>query len=123
MAKQLMVVFQDCYKCGPKERWASLQKDVARKNGYELVETPFYKTGADELIRKAAKKGYGVPFITDGEYFAYNVIGLLDEMKEAKKTATKRKTTRKKTMKRKTKKAEKVMTEPEYIEVGDGASE
>lgn len=90
MRKELFIVFQDCYKCGPNAHWADMQHYYADTLGFKLTKKMFVMPGAKELIQEAAKKGYRLPFITDGENFAYSVKDFVEKEKPVVKKTTKK---------------------------------
>lgn len=73
MAKKIALVFQDCPMCGARKGWGEAQLKIADKHGFEIVETPFFATGAKEWIWEAAKAGMTLPFYTDGKKFSKNL--------------------------------------------------
>lgn len=100
MRKELFIVFQDCYKCGPNAHWADMQHYYADTLGFKLTKKMFVQPGAKELIQAAAKKGYRLPFITDGTKFGYCVKDFVEKEKPVVKKTTKKKTTKSKRSKK-----------------------
>lgn len=90
MSKELLLIYQDCYKCGPQALWQMAQDDAATENGYTLAKKSFALPGVDDLIKKAAKKHIGLPFITDGKYFGNTVKEVLEKANKAATKATKK---------------------------------
>lgn len=97
MARKVWLIYQDCPMCGARKEWGLKQTYLAGSHNIEIVPKPFYATGSKDLIMRAIQSGIGkMPFFTDGDKFAYDLVSFIetpaDEVEEApKKTAKKRK--------------------------------
>lgn len=99
MPKEVMLVFQDCPFCAPREDWARKQKEIAKRNGIKIVPASFNAPGIKGLILKAKSRGVeAVPFFTDGSKFSYSLedfvggkVATPDTPAEANARATRRK--------------------------------
>lgn len=84
MSKEVLLIFQDCPYCKPREEWGKRQTEFAAKNGIKVVPTHFTAPGAKGLIVKARSHGFEtMPFFTDGKTFS---MELSDFVKGAKKS-------------------------------------
>ncbi len=87
MSKEVLLVFQDCPYCAPREAWGKEQTKVAQENGIKVLPTHFNTPGAKGLILKAESRGVdAMPFFTDGERFSYNLIDFVDGKPKDSKT-------------------------------------
>lgn len=75
MAKEILLVFQDCYDCGISKEWYQKQLKKAAELQIVLRPVPHTAVGAKGLILKANRRGAGkLPFLTDGNNkFGYSV--------------------------------------------------
>lgn len=90
--KQIMLIYQDCPMCGAREGWGKAQTKIADTYGFEIVKTPFYKTGVKGLIMSALEHGIGrMPFFTDGEKFSYNLEDFIEKPKTKQKRNARKK--------------------------------
>ena len=95
-----MLVYQDCPMCGSRKNWGEKQTKIADDHGFEIVNTPFYKTGVDGLIKRATEFGIGrLPFFTDGQKFSYSLEDFVE--KPMKKSKTRCRTSKKRNTKSK----------------------
>lgn len=85
MSKEILLVYQDCPYCAPREEWGKAQKEIARKNGFRIKEVPFDTLGVQGVIDKAKVHGVNqLPFFTDMDRFTYNLADFVKK-KERKK--------------------------------------
>lgn len=86
--------------CGARKEWGERTVEACKNAHVRLRKVSFVTNEGGELIRKAIEKGVGrLPFVTDGEHFAYDAKSVLEaqsEAKEVKKTAKAKKTTKRK---------------------------
>ena len=83
MISKVYLVYQDCVECEPVASRLAPEYEVARAAGITIEKLPFFKDGADTLIRKAAKAKITLPFFSDGENVSKHVIDLLDSEDDA----------------------------------------
>lgn len=90
--KQIMLIYQDCPMCGARRGWGETQTKIANTYGFEIVNTPFYKTGVKGLIMNALEHGIGrMPFFTDGKKFSYSLEDFVEKPKTKRKRNTRQK--------------------------------
>lgn len=77
MFKRIYLVYQDCVECEPAASRLAGDYAVAGEAGVEIEKMPFFKKGAPELIKKAAKAGVTLPFFSDGEKCAKHLVELV----------------------------------------------
>lgn len=84
--KEIIVVYQDCPLCGARKEWGEKTLKEALNARARVRKVSFATREGEKLIYEAILKGYTrLPFVTDGEHFAYNVKTLLEAQSEAKK--------------------------------------
>lgn len=87
MAKEVLLVYQDCPYCEPRAEWGKRQMKLAVDYGIKVKEAPFYALGVAGLIKKAKAHGVGaLPFFTDGKKFAYDLTAFVRVREEDKLT-------------------------------------
>lgn len=87
-----MLIYQDCPMCGARKGWGEAQTKIADDHGFEIVPTPFYKTGTPGLIMSAVSHGIKqMPFFTDGKKFSYSLEDFIEKPKSKRKRNTKKK--------------------------------
>lgn len=92
MMKEVQLVYQDCPDCGPREKWAAAQYEIAAKNHFQIVKMSFVMPGAKDLMLKAKKSGIrSMPFFTDGKKFSKTLEDFIEKPKAAKKLKKKTK--------------------------------
>lgn len=84
MPSSVSLVYQDCVECEPVASRLAPEYEVAKAAGIVVEKMPFFKDGADKLIRKAAKAKITLPFFSDGENVSKHVIDLLDSDDDTK---------------------------------------
>ena len=84
MISKAYLVYQDCVECEPVASRLMPDYDAAKLAGITIEKLPFFKDGADTLIRKAAKAKITLPFFSDGENVSKHVIDLLDTEDDTK---------------------------------------
>lgn len=95
--KKVKLVYQDKPLCGARKEWGLKQKDLAGRNGIEIVPIPL---GAEKgLAMKAIEAGIKkLPFFTDGDKYAYGIDAFIEtpeiEVEEKPKRKTRRKGSR-----------------------------
>lgn len=85
MAKQVMLVYQDCPMCGARKGWGEEQTKIANTHGIEIIKFPFFKSGAKEWIWDAAKSGVTLPFFTDGKKFSKKLEDFIEKPKRTRR--------------------------------------
>ncbi len=79
MSKEVLLIYQDCPYCAPREEWGKEQTRVARENGIKVTPVHFNTLGAKGLIAQAVSRGVeAMPFFTDGERFSYKLIDFVE---------------------------------------------
>lgn len=96
MLSGVSLVYQDCVECEPVASRLAPEYEVAKAAGIVIEKMPFFKDGADKLIRKAAKANITLPFFSDGEKVSKHIVDLLDaddvlDEEDAKTTKIKKK--------------------------------
>lgn len=82
MSKEVLLVFQDCPYCAPREEWGKAQMEIARTHGIKVREVHFTVIGVKGLIQKAKSSGVdALPFFTDGKRFSYNLKDFVSSKK------------------------------------------
>lgn len=89
MAKEVLLVFQDCYDCGSSKEWYQNQSVKAAELGIIIRPMPHTALGAKGLILKADRRGASkMPFFTDGKNkFGYSISRFADPKPVEKKAA------------------------------------
>lgn len=84
MAKEILLVYQDCYDCHGNKSWYEKTKAKADENSIILRPVPFNAPGAKAMILDAAKRGCErLPFLTDGnKKYSYNVDKFIPKPEE-----------------------------------------
>lgn len=96
--KEVIIVYQDCPMCGARKKWGETTLKEAQNAKASVRKVSFVTREGEELCGKAVLKGIKrLPFVTDGNNFAYDVKSLLETASEPKK----RKTTKTKKTKQK----------------------
>lgn len=89
MAKQVLLIYQDCLHCPERREWLESQQTAAKKHKLKIVETPYNFPGAKELILAAKAEGVDrLPLFTDGEKFSNSIADFI-ETKQKKKSVAK----------------------------------
>lgn len=84
MSKEVLLIFQDCPYCEPREEWGKRQTEFAKKNGIKVVETHFTVPGAKGLIIEARSHGIeAMPFFTDGKTFSMELSDFVGGVKKS----------------------------------------
>ena len=110
MSKEVLLIFQDCPYCKPREKWGERQMKLAADHNIAVKETKYNSPGAAGLIEKAHNHGImTLPFFTDGVKFGQDLSLFipkrvqapkseenLSEEKAEKVTTTAKRSTRKK---------------------------
>lgn len=79
MAREILLIYQDCPMCGSRKEWGLKQKYLAANNNIVIRPVPFYATGIKGLTMKAIQNGIGkMPFYTDGDKFAYDLVSFIE---------------------------------------------
>lgn len=98
MAKEIIVVYQDCFACGGPENWNELAKQTfaeCEKHGITPRKVSCFSQEGQAHAMAAIRAGVKTtPFFTDGKSYASNVKDLLQaesEPQTAKKTTKKSK--------------------------------
>ena len=98
MAKEIIVVYQDCFACGGPENWNELAKQTfaeCEKHGITPRKVSCFSQEGQSHAMAAIQAGVKTtPFFTDGKSYASNVKDLLEaesEPQAAKKTTKKSK--------------------------------
>lgn len=74
MSKEVLLIFQDCPYCKPREKWGERQMKLAADNNIVVKETKYNFPGAQALIDKAHNHGImTLPFFTDGVKFGQDL--------------------------------------------------
>lgn len=84
MVDKVYLVYQDCVECEPVASRLMPDYGTAKLAGITIEKLPFFKDGADTLIRKAAKANVTLPFFSDGENVSKHVMDLLDTEDDTK---------------------------------------
>lgn len=89
--KQIMLIYQDCPMCGSRQAWGETQTKIANDHGFEIIKTPFYRTGVKDLIMDALQHGIKkMPFFTDGKKFSYSLEDFVKKPDTKRNTRSKR---------------------------------
>lgn len=98
MAKEIIVVYQDCFACGGPENWSKLAKQTfaeCEKHGITPRKVSCFSQEGQSHALAAIQAGVkSTPFFTDGKSYASNIKDLLQaesQPQTAKKTAKKSK--------------------------------
>lgn len=98
MAKEIIVIYQDCFACGGPENWNELAKQTfaeCEKHGITPRKVSCFSQEGQSHAMAAIQAGVKTtPFFTDGKSYASNVKDLLEaesEHQTAKKTTKKSK--------------------------------
>lgn len=98
MAKEIIVIYQDCFACGGPENWNELAKQTfaeCEKHGITPRKVSCFSQEGQAHAMAAIQAGVKTtPFFTDGKSYASNVKDLLQaesEPQTAKKTTKKSK--------------------------------
>ena len=84
--KEIIVVYQDCPMCGARKEWGEKTLKEALKAKARVRKVSIFSREGEKLNWEAILKGCTrLPFVTDGEHFAYDVKTLLEAQSEAKK--------------------------------------
>lgn len=74
MSKEVLLIFQDCPYCAPREKWGKRQMELAEKHNIVVREARYDMVGVDGLIQKAHNMGIStLPFFTDGKTFGFDL--------------------------------------------------
>lgn len=88
MSREILLIYQDCPYCKPREEWGEKQKAVQKKYGLKVRARPFDGVGVDGIIQKAQSRGVNsLPFYTDGVRFSYELIDFVEDAKRVKEAA------------------------------------
>lgn len=80
MSKEVLLIFQDCPYCKPREEWGKRQMKLAEENNIVVRETKYNFPGAADLINKAQNHGLSaLPFFTDGKTFSYDLSSFIQK--------------------------------------------
>lgn len=78
MSKEVLLIFQDCPYCKPREEWGKRQMQLAKDHNIVVRETKYNFPGAKGLIQKALNHGLStMPFYTDGKMFSYDLSSFI----------------------------------------------
>ena len=98
MAKEIIVIYQDCFACGGPENWNELAKQTfaeCEKHGITPRKVSCFSQEGQSHAMAAIQAGVKTtPFFTDGKSYASNVKDLLEaesEPQTAKKSTKKSK--------------------------------
>ena len=96
MAKEIIVIYQDCFACGGPENWNELAKQTfaeCEKHGITPRKVSCFSQEGQSHALAAIRAGVKTtPFFTDGKSYASNVKDLLEaesEPQTAKKSTKK----------------------------------
>lgn len=80
MSKEVLLIFQDCPYCKPREEWGKRQMELAKEHSIVVRETKYNFPGAGDLIKKAQNHGLStLPFFTDGKTFSYDLSSFIQK--------------------------------------------
>lgn len=81
MSKEVLLIFQDCPYCKPREEWGKRQMELAKEHSIVVRETKYNFPGAKGLIEKAKNHGLSMlPFFTDGKTFSYDLSAFITKV-------------------------------------------
>lgn len=90
MSKEVLLIFQDCPYCKPREEWGKRQMQLAKDHDIVVRETKYNFPGAKGLIKKALNHGLSnMPFFTDGKTFSYDLSSFIPAQVPAPEPAEK----------------------------------
>lgn len=102
MAKEIIVIYQDCFACGSPENWNELAKQTfaeCEKHGITPRKVSCFSQEGQSHALAAIQAGVKTtPFFTDGKSYASNVKDLLEaesQPQTAKKSTKKSKKVKK----------------------------
>lgn len=82
MAKEIIVIYQDCFACGGPENWNELAKQTfaeCEKHGITPRKVSCFSQEGQSHAMAAIQAGVKTtPFFTDGKTYASNVKDLLE---------------------------------------------
>lgn len=82
MAKEIIVIYQDCFACGGPENWNELAKQTfaeCEKHGITPRKVSCFSQEGQSHALAAIQAGVkSTPFFTDGKTYASNVKDLLE---------------------------------------------
>lgn len=78
MSKEVLLIYQDCPYCKPREEWGKRQMKLAADHNIVVQETKYNFPGAAGLINMAINQGIStLPFFTDGKVFSYDLSSFI----------------------------------------------
>lgn len=87
MNKEIMIVYQDCFTCGSKQKWGEKTINAIIKAGIPYRKVSFACAEGQAHCMKAIQNGItSFPFVTDGSRYAKDIDSLLNAKKSEKRT-------------------------------------